>query len=260
MERGINPYVGKNWELVQTHIIDLDDKATELWRPGNNTGTDDPYDLERALKEAVEMSQLDIQVPMDPPVNKRLADIHNGGILVETVIRTLPQKNLEGGGPFAIDWVYLNPEIINQLIPSESAIFPIALPEQTAIDILIHLRPPIETAEDHSSHAMPLIKHARLEILAEEVMEGHRYVRLAGRMHLKKDPFPSPVRDHIRWEIVENYIEVEGFLKIDASGSVVDFQLLTTEGLFLPPHQKLIKYDAVTHVYKEPKSKRKKDL
>lgn len=174
-------------------------------------------------------------------------------MLVEAVLRFLPQKNLSGGGPYAVDWILLSESDLSRLSPQAGAQYPIELPQDLASKILIHLRPPVETAEDPTDRALPLLQHVRLSLI-EEVQQGDkRIIRIAGQMHLKKDPFPDPVDDHIRWEIVENYIEAEGFVEIDKTGAVKDIQLLTTKALFLPPHQKLITYDAVTHIYKAPK-------
>ena len=226
---------------------------TELWKPGHNTGTDDPDKLEQALRDAIEAKQLPVRSKMPPPQNKRLSELERDGLLIEAVLRFLPQKNLRGGGPFGLDWILLSANELQQLAPEKNTEFPIVLPTELATKILIQLRPPVETAEDPTERAIPLLKHVELQLLSEEEINGTRYIRLAGKLHLKEDPFPDPIDDHIRWAIVENYLEAEGFVELDNSGKVVDLQLVTTKGLFLPPHQKVISYDGVTHVYRPQK-------
>ena len=167
-------------------------------------------------------------------------------------MRFLPQKNLRGGGPFGLDWILLDADDLRQLAPSKDSSYPLSLPAELATKILIHLRPPVETAEDPAEIALPLLQHVELKLLKEEDIDGTRFIRLAGRLHLKKEPFPDPIDDHIRWAIVENYLEVEGFVELDQSGQVVDIQLATTKALFLPPHQEVITYNGVTHIYRPP--------
>jgi hypothetical protein len=253
LEAGRKPYSGQEWQLVQTHLIMPSGELLELWRPGHNTGGDDPESLLTAMKTAI----TDLGLPEKPALpayrSPRPTSIGEGAALIETVLRFPSQENFPRNHAYTIDWINLSADDIRQFIPSGDHILPTALPSELAAEILIHLRPPLDDAKDPQTKAMALVKAASLQLVSDTVGDGSRTVGFTGSLELKRDQSLPPAEDDDgKWsEILHNDIHVRGFVKFTESGALQDLQLVTVDTVFSPPNGKEITYNGMARLVAE---------
>jgi hypothetical protein len=248
---GQQPYADEEWQLVQTWLVLPDGELRELWRPGPRNGDGDQGELLRALDGAIsDLALVDLPAPA-PHENQRLAAVGEDGALLEVVIRVPRQEAHRNGRNFTVDWIPLEAGDVAALLPPAGALARDVAPA-LARRILVHLRPPLDTATDPHEAALARMAPVHLETWFLEEGAGFRRYGLAGSMRIGPAPGtpaePMPGRaDAVPWsDLRDVMVEIDGFIDVEAAtGRVTDLQVRTTAADAVPPTGQLVHFDAV---------------
>lgn len=252
---GKEPYAEDQWQLVQTHLILKSGQIQELWRPGTDTGPNDALRLAAVLDVTISALGLSPGEPLPAYHNPRFDTVGEGGLLLRTVARFPLQENLQRKRTFAIDWITLDAADVAGLLPPAGAgTAPYPISEDLATAVLIHLRPPLDTAQDLDETALKIVHAAgmRGRVLGER--DGLTVVGLAGALSLVRPLWMGPPeRLDDKWRALKQaHLKVQGFLLMDPhTRQVVDLQLETTEASLVPPDGRPVVYEATARITRD---------
>ena len=238
LSKGKRPYVGQEWQLVQTHLILPSGALQELWRPGHNTGRDDPINLHRALQGAVE--QLDLKASARPSKPYNAVQDDPEGAVLEVTLRFPKQENFPRDHAFTIDWIQLTAEELALLTSTENV--PRALPADLAADVLVHFRPPLDEARDPTAKALASVTHSALKITKHEQQADRNLLMVEGQLQMRDSV--QVIEDHNdKWSrILKGDLAISGYIELESTGELADIQLLLASAAFTPPQGKKIHY------------------
>lgn len=230
---GRRPYRGKEWQLVQTHLIEPSGALRELWRPQADSGATDALDLVKALDRAIVSLSLKEGAPLPGGVASSLGAEESR--VFESVIRfDLDRSGDYLGRPrFALDRVGFGEDDLAALLPGPSladGALSFEVPREAAARLLISLRPPLDTAQDPEEDALAGVTLARLHGTPVMSSPKHQLIALDGALRIERpDEAGPPPKDPRFWsELIRVELSVRGFLVWNpTTRQLVDLQLLT---------------------------------
>jgi hypothetical protein len=230
---GKKPYAPQDWQLVQTHLIMPDGNMQELWRPGHNTGGDDPENLRKALERAID--EFDLK-PQPPITNQHtIPSVDAEGLVIEVNLRYPKQPNFQHNHAYTVDWIQLSKADIQSIVEDRVS-------KKQASRILNHFRPPLDTASDLDEEALKLIDRARISLLPSEE-DG--ILHFVGEMSIGGQELPVEAMDD-KWSTIHSAeVQIQGFVTLSESSKVIDIQIVTTKASFVPPQGKEILFKAI---------------
>ena len=245
---GRAPYGADEWQLVQTHLIHRSGEIEELWRPSQDSGAEDPAALIAALDGAIAAHGLEAGPRLIDYRNPLADEVGEGGLVLRAVLRYFEQDSMPYGHAYTVDSIALSAEELAQLRPPSPEATAWSVSEPLARAVMLHLRPPLDQAEDRDADALAQVTGASLDAAviargAEEVVVGLRGT-LAMRCPGPPPPLPDSPRDWVDLQAVD--IAMDGFLRLDAeTGAVRDAGLVADRAALVTPGGQTIRYYGV---------------
>ena len=257
---GKSPYKVFDWQLVQTHIIHEDGSIEELWRPGHNTGSDDPVELNKALEAFIQREGLTVRPPIPMAKNPRLAQVGEDGLALRVILRYPRQETFPRNHHYTMDWILFSSDQLSSILPpvgAEGEVYEIA--PAVARDVLAHFRPYLDSGVSeaygvHDPHAQAVRRTTAASLRGRSIETsptGTTTVALSGSIRMENlgEPVPeapsssAKIEDQ-KWVTIRSVdVTVTGFVKLDANTRVVqDMQLILETASLVTPSGAVVEY------------------